>query len=113
GESHLMRAAQEGIAFSLNYGLQVMKQMGMTIDTIRVGSGNMFRSPVFREAFVNSTETAVELYDTDGARGAAIGAGLGAGIFKNREEALRNLSQIAVLQTDPEKERAYKSTYEK
>jgi xylulokinase len=56
---HLMRAAQEGIVFSLNYGLQVMKQMGMAIDTIRVGSGNMFRSPVFREAFTNTTGATV------------------------------------------------------
>ncbi len=112
-EVHLMRAAQEGIAFSMNYGLQVMKQMGMTIDTIRVGSDNMFQSPLFREAFTNTTGTTVELYDTNGALGAAIGAGLGTGIFKNRDEAFKNLEQIATLQPDTEKQEVYLEAYER
>src|SRR5699024_9430562 len=59
-ERHIMRAAREGICFSLNYGLNVMKAMGMAVDTIRVGSDNMFQSPVFRQAFVNATGTTVE-----------------------------------------------------
>lgn len=113
GETHLMRAAQEGIAFSLNYGLQVMKQMGMNIDTIRVGSGNMFMSPLFREAFTNTTGTTVELYDTNGALGAAIGAGLGTGIFNSREQAFKNLEQIAILEPTAEKQEAYQKVYEK
>lgn len=112
-KSHLMRAAQEGIVFSLNYGLQVMKQMGMAVNTIRVGSGNMFQSPVFREAFTNTTGVAVELYDTNGALGAAIGAGLGAEIFSGREEAFQNLKRIAVLHPDTKKQRAYQEAYEK
>lgn len=111
-EAHLMRAAQEGIAFSLNYGLKVMKEMGLTINTIRVGSGNMFRSPVFREAFTNITGATVELYDSNGALGAAIGAGLGAGIFSSREEAFNNLEQIAVLQPNKEKQELYSEAYE-
>src|SRR5699024_2024646 len=69
-ERHIMRAGQEGICFSLNYGLNVMKAMGMAVDTIRVGSDNMFQSPVFREAFVNATGTTVEVLDTNGALGA-------------------------------------------
>lgn len=112
-EAHLMRAAQEGIAFSLNYGLQVMKQMGMTIDTIRVGSDNMFQSPLFREAFTNTTGTTVELYDTNGALGAAIGAGLGTGIFENRDQAFKNLEKIATLQPDTEKQEVYLEAYER
>ncbi|HKK47213.1 MAG TPA: FGGY family carbohydrate kinase, partial [Balneolaceae bacterium] len=89
GDAHLMRAVQEGIAFSLNYGLQVMRQMGMSIDTIRVGSDNMFQSPLFREVFTNVTGATVELYNSNGALGAAIGAGLGASVFKDRKEAFK------------------------
>jgi len=111
GEAHLMRAVQEGIAFSLNYGLQVMKEMGISISTIRVGSDNMFQSPLFREAFTNVTGTTVELYNSNGALGAAIGAGLGTGIFENREEAFRNLEKIATLNPDVEKQNTYQQAY--
>lgn len=99
--STIIRAAQEGIAFSLNYGLNIMKNMGLEIETIRVGHDNMFRSPVFREAFVNTTETAVELYETDGSIGAAIGAGIGAGIYKNREEAYSGLKKVGTIEPEP------------
>jgi len=112
GDAHIMRAAQEGIAFSLSYGLQVMREMGMDIDTIRVGSDNMFQSPLFREAFTNTTGATVELYDSNGALGAAIGAGLGTGIFKTREEAFRNLEKIATLTPDARKQEAYQRSYE-
>jgi xylulokinase len=111
-EAHLMRAAQEGIAFSLNYGLQVMKEMGMSIDTIRVGSDNMFQSPVFREAFTNATGTTVELYDTNGALGAAIGAGIGSDIFESREDAFKNLELITQLTPEADKQEKYQQAYE-
>ncbi|MDX1619089.1 MAG: FGGY family carbohydrate kinase [Balneolaceae bacterium] len=109
--SHIIRAAQEGIAFALNYGLEVMKTMGMEIETIRVGHGNMFQSPVFREAFVNATGTAVELYDTDGSQGAAIGAGIGAGIYDSREEAFAGLSRVETIEPDPGLADAYREAY--
>src|SRR5690625_6016082 len=53
--SHLLRAAQEGIVFSLYYGFQIMAEMGLATDTVRAGHSNMFLSPLFREAFVNLT----------------------------------------------------------
>src|SRR5699024_9798540 len=112
-EAHVMRAAQEGICFSLNYGLNVMKAMGMAVDTIRVGSDNMFQSPVFREAFVNATGTTVEVLDTNGALGAAIGAGIGTGHFQSRAEAVKNIDKITTLYPEPEKEQAYSEAYEK
>lgn len=111
-EAHIVRAAQEGIAFSLNYGLQVMKQMGMSIDTIRVGSDNMFQSPLFQEAFVNTTGTTVEIYNSNGALGAAIGAGIGANIFNNRSEAFRYLEQTTVLHPESDKQDQYRQAYD-
>lgn len=110
-QEHVVRAAQEGIAFSLAYGLQVMKAMGLEMKTIRVGNDNMFRSAVFREAFVHATGMVVERYESHGARGAAIGAGLGTGIFADREEAFQNIEKIATLQPDPVKKQAYGEAY--
>lgn len=111
-QAHIIRAAQEGIAFSMNYGLQVMRQMGLNIDTIRVGRGNMFLSPVFREAFTNTTGLSVELYESSGALGAAIGAGIGTGIFESREEAFRGLEKTDTLHPDSELQESYGEAYE-
>jgi xylulokinase len=112
-DAHLMRAAQEGIAFSFSYGLKIMQQIGLSISTIRAGSDNLFQSEVFREAFTNTTGINIKIYDTNGSFGAAVGAGLGDDIFSNRDEAFRHLNQIAELCPDPDKQAAYQSAYTK
>lgn len=97
---HIMRAAQEGIVFAMNYGFQIMKDMGIQTNVVKAGHANMFLSPLFREAFVNTIETPLELYNTDGAEGAARGAGIGAGIFKNFEQAFSGLTKIETIYPD-------------
>lgn len=94
GRAHVYRAGQEGIAFAFRYGLEIMRENGMTPSVIRAGKANMFLSPVFREAFVNATGVPVELYNSDGSVGAALGAGLGAGIFSDRMAAFSGLKPI-------------------
>jgi xylulokinase len=93
-QSHVFRAAQEGIVFALKYGFDVLKEMGLKTNVIRAGNANMFLSPLFREAFVNTIDARLELYDTDGAKGAALGAGVGAGVYTSFEEAFQGLSVI-------------------
>ncbi len=89
--SHVLRAAQEGVAFSFKYGVDIMKEMGMDIQVIRAGYANMFLSPVFRQTLANITGATIELYDTDGAQGAARGAAVGAGLFASFQEAFKSL----------------------
>lgn len=110
-EQHVIRAAQEGIAFSFNYGFKIMKEMGLDADKIRVGLTNMFLSPVFTEAFTNTTGVAVERYQTDGSQGAAIGAGIGAGIFENREDAFASLKLVDTVEPDKELQKQYREAY--
>ncbi|MFW6261177.1 MAG: carbohydrate kinase, partial [Spirochaetota bacterium] len=62
------------------------------IDLIKAGNANMFQSPLFRTAFSAVSKTTVELYSTDGAEGAARGAGIGAGVFSSPEDAFNGLS---------------------
>lgn len=93
-QSHLFRAAQEGIVFALNYGFEILQGMGLKSQVIRAGHANMFLSPLFREAFVNTIGARVELYDTDGSKGAALGAGVGAGVFTSFGEAFKGLHLI-------------------
>lgn len=100
GRAHLIRAAHEGIAFSLCHGLEIMNEMGMSVGTIRAASSNMFQSRVFRETLCNCSGVPVELYDTNGAQGAAIGAGIGAGIFGDREDAFKGLGRKRSIEPD-------------
>jgi len=93
-QAHLFRAAQEGIVFSLAYGFDILKGMGLSTKVIRAGRSNMFLSPLFREAFVNTIGAQLELYDTDGAKGAALGAGVGSGVFADFKEAFKGLKRL-------------------
>jgi xylulokinase len=92
--AHLIRASQEGIAFSLKYGLDIMKEMGLKVSVIRAGKANMFLSPIFRETVSNVTQAMIELYDTNGAQGAARGAAYGAGFYKTFKDALQSLNKV-------------------
>ena len=92
--AHLFRSAQEGIAFSFRYGIDIMKGMGLALRVIRAGNSNMFLSPIFRQTLANITNATIELYGTDGAQGAARGAAIGAGIFAAPEDAFVSLRKI-------------------
>ena len=94
-KAHKLRAAQEGIAFSFAYGIEIMQKMGMEIKTIKAGHANLFLSPLFRRTLAAVTGATIELYETDGSVGAAYGAGIGAGIYKNSDDAFKTLKLIA------------------
>lgn len=94
---HILRAAQEGIVFSFMYGMEIMKSIGMRIDTIHAGNANMFLSPVFRDTLAGVSGAVIRLVDTDGAAGAAKGAGIGIGYYKDNKEAFASLATIAEI----------------
>ncbi|MFN3405458.1 MAG: xylulokinase [Cytophagaceae bacterium] len=110
-QSHLVRAAQEGIVFSLNYGLEIMRNTGVSASSIKAGHANMFLSPVFAETFAGIAEAQVKLYNTDGSAGAARAAGYGAGIYSDMQEAFRGLDEIKTINPDPTKTERYKQAY--
>ena len=99
-QAHLLRAAQEGIAFSFAYGMDIMRQMGMDITTIKAGHANLFLSPLFRQTLASVTGATIELYETDGSVGAAYGAGIGAGIYPDSDTAFQTLRQIDTVKPD-------------
>lgn len=94
---HLVRAEQEGIVFSFKYGMEVMEGMGMDISRIHAGKANMFLNPVFRETLAAVSGAVIELYDTDGAAGAARGAGMGAGVYRDHYEAFSSLERLELI----------------
>lgn len=111
-KSHLLRAAQEGIVFSFMYGMEIMEQMGMPIRKIHAGHANMFLSPLFRNTLAGVSGATIELYDTDGSVGAAKGAGMGAGIYKDNNEAFASLEKIEVIEPVEADRHAYRDAYE-
>jgi len=110
-KAHLFRAAQEGIVFALRYGFDIMNQMDVPAKIVRAGTANMFLSQVFRETFVNTTQTVLELYNTDGAQGAARAAGIGAGIYQNLEEAYTGLTIQNTMEPDRDQAGKYQDEY--
>ena len=110
-KAHIMRAAQEGIVFSFCYGMEVMQQMGMDIKKIHAGRANMFLSDIFRQTLAGVSGATIELYETDGSVGAAKGAGIGCGIYKDNNEAFATLKKLAVIEPDSQKRDQYLAAY--
>jgi xylulokinase len=109
--THLLRAAQEGIAFSFRYGLEIMKETGIDPRVIRAGHANMFLSPLFSRALAATTGIGIELYDTDGAQGAALGAALGAGYYSSPRECFRTLRKKEEILPEEELKEPYEQAY--
>ena len=116
-KGHFVRAAQEGIAFTFKYGLDIMESMGMETDSstgrfkvIRAGNSNLFQSKVFKDAFVNTCDVELEIYNTDGAQGAARGAGIGINYYAP-ENAFKGLKKIEELKPNKEYVSSYNETY--
>ena len=103
GKAHLLRAAQEGIVFSFCYGMEINK--------IHAGRANMFLSDIFRDTLAGVSGATIELYDTDGSVGAAKGAGMGCGFYKDHQEAFSTLKQLAVIEPDNSNRAAYLQAY--
>lgn len=112
GLGHMVRAAQEGIVFSLNQGFDVLKSLGGSCEVVRAGKGNMFLSDVFAQTFANTTQAAVELYETDGAEGAARAAALGSGYYASAKEAFTGLSRLSIIEPQTQLAAQYQEAYQ-
>jgi xylulokinase len=91
--AHICRAVQEGIVFAFQYGLEAMRETGIETKTIRAGFANMFMSDIFRQTMADLSGAQIELFDTDGALGAARGAGMGANIYGSADDAFGSLTK--------------------
>ena len=99
--AHMIRAAQEGIAFAFNYGMNIMRETGFSPKIIRAGNANLFHSPVFRQTLATITGSEIQLFNTDGSLGAAHGAAVGFGIYKSFDEAFSNLKILETVYPEP------------
>jgi len=112
-KNDILRAAQEGIVFSFKYGMEIMQAMGMDIKLIRAGHANMFLSPLFTQTLANISGATIELLNTDGAAGAAKGAGMGIGYYKNNNEAFASLTKLQTIEPNAAEVEETKAAYER
>lgn len=108
--AHILKAIQEGIAFSFRYGLDIMRENGLNPKIIKAGNSNLFLSEVFQKDYVNATGVPVELYENDGSVGAALGAGIGLGYYKTPSEAFKNIKKIKTI--EPTNTSVYEEIYQ-
>ncbi len=88
GKSQLERAVMEGVSFAMNQCIEVCEELGLTADTIIASGGGSHSVPWLQiQADVYNKPLKVADTDEQAGLGAAIAAGVGAGAFKNIEEA--------------------------
>jgi xylulokinase len=107
---HLYRASLEGIAFAFAYGAQILQDMDIASEVIRVGNDNLFRSRIFSETVANVLQVRIEIHETTGAVGAARAAGVEAGAFASLDEVVQGsaiIDKIEPLPNGDEYEDAY------
>ena len=107
------RAAQEGIVFALHYGAEIMQKMGVRLTTIRAGYANMFLSDVFASTFANISNCTVELYNTDGALGAARAAGVGAGYYGDFNACFTGMHVVKSVEPDQRVQQLVQESYQR
>ena len=93
--------------------MEIMRQMGMQIQKIHAGKANMFLSDIFRQTLASTSGATIELLETDGSVGAAKGAGMGCGFYKDHDEAFASLKRLAVIEPDLARRDEYLAAYER
>jgi xylulokinase len=111
-QAHLIRGIQEGIAFAFNYGIEIMHGMDVKSSVIRAGLANLFLGPIFSETLAQTAVVTIELYNTDGAQGAARGAALGAKYFTSRKEAFNGLERLKIIEPQQSQKSKYQELYQ-
>jgi xylulokinase len=113
GVSHLTRAVMEGVAFSLRDSLEIMVGLGTNPTQIRATGGGA-RSPLWRQllADVFGRPIVRTLADEGPASGAALLAGVTAGVFKNVEDACAGISlRPEICEPETSRTRLYDAYY--
>lgn len=92
---HLIRAVLEGVAYGLRDSLELMRRLGLAIDEVRVSGGGA-RSSLWRQILADVFRAdLVQVNVTEGAAyGAALLAGVGAGLYTDVDAACAQTVQV-------------------
>jgi xylulokinase len=94
--AHVVRAILEGVAFSLRDTFTLFREMNVPVTSIRLGGGGA-RSPLWRQIQADVYGHAVEIVEAEegAAYGAAILAGVGAGLWPSVDAACHAAVRVA------------------
>lgn len=110
GRAELARAVFEGVAFALGSNLDVLQEMGLAPDSVRVLGGGM-RSPLWRGIFAavyNRPLRLMERLSEATSCGAAMAASVGVGLYPDYATAAARFAPLAEAeQPDPETAAVY------
>jgi xylulokinase len=70
--------------------MEILRDLGINVEMIRVGNDNLFQSSVFSNTISTIMESRIEIVETTGAVGAAKASGVGAGYFNTINEAFKD-----------------------
>lgn len=110
---HFARSVLEGVTFGLRDSLELIKDMGVEPEQIRVTGGGG-KSELWRgiQADIFGQEVVTTAVDEGPAYGAALLAGTGSGVFKSVEDAVDRCVETTSIQSpNPENERIYEDLY--
>lgn len=113
-KAHLARAVMEGVAFGLRDSLEILRDMNISIGNVRASGGGA-RSKFWRQiqADIFNTPLSVMAADEGPAQGAALLAGVGAGLYQNVEEACSTVIKVTgTTIPDPAEVANYNRYYE-
>ncbi len=111
--AHLCRAVMEGVVYSMRDGLEIMRDLGLSIGQIRATGGGG-RSPLWRQmqADIYDAEVVTLKAEEGPAYGAALLAGVAAGLFADVESVVAGGVVITgSTQPEPANQEAYEKTY--
>jgi L-xylulokinase len=112
-KAHMVRALYEGVVYCHLAHVDKLRAAGATMDVARLTGGGS-RSRVWTQIFADALQLPVEVPEGVelGARGAAICAGLGAGVYKDHAEAVATAVKVERRQEpDPEATPHYLARY--
>jgi xylulokinase len=113
--AHIVRAVQEGVAYSLQDTFSLFADLGIPVTAIRLGGGGA-RGNLWRKIQAGIYGQTVEILTAEegGAFGCALMAGVGANHWKNLDEACAQAIEVAErITADPSDLAAYKAGYER
>ena len=113
-KAHMVRAAMEGVAYSLEHNLRTAREAGVEVEEL-IAMGGASNSILWTQIKADVTGKTIKVPTSDTATtlGACILAGVGTGMYGSFKEAVEETIVITREQTpDPDNHRAYQTSME-
>ena len=112
-KAEMLRAVMEGVTFSLKDCLEIIQQMGVTVNEVRASGGGAKSEPWRRmQADIFNTTVVTVNSSEASALGVALLAGVGAGIYHSIEDACDKVIQTtSTLEPNVENQKVYAGYY--